>query len=282
MKSSPFILLVFVCLLAIPARADDFDASKLQGLGDTRYQLFNSEQLGHPLHIYVRVPESAKENPDRRYPTVYLLDGGINYPLMSAYYHYLRLGEEVPELLLVGISYGSDRFAEGNYRSSDFTAPAPDRDYWGKAGLFQTVLIEELMPLIEQEYPSDAKQRVVYGHSLGGQFVLYAALTRPELYSGLIAANPALHRNLDFFLQWQGGGEMPINATRLFVSESELDAEEFRVPALRWIEHWSAPDRSRPFELMVQQPIGETHMSGVTEAFRQGLLWLFPTPDRPD
>jgi predicted alpha/beta superfamily hydrolase len=272
------ILLVLACASVPLARAGDFDASKLQGLGDTRYQLFNSEQLGHPLHIYVRVPESARDNPQRRYPTVYLLDGGITYPLMSAYYHYLRLGKEVPELVLVGISYGSDRFREGNFRASDYTAPAKAIDYWGDAGLFQTVLSEELMPLIEQQYPSDAKQRVVFGHSLGGQFVLYAALTRPELYFGLVASNPALSQNLEFFLQWQGSGAMPSNVTRVLVSESELDAPELREPALRFIEHWSAPDRARPFELMVQQPIGETHMSGVTEAFRQGLLWLFPEP----
>jgi len=275
--------LIFLALLwAMPAHAADFDASKLEGLGDTRYQLFNSEKLGHPLHIYVRVPESAAEKPRRRYPTVYLLDGGTTYPLLSAYYHYLRLGKEVPELLLVGISYGSDRFKDGNYRASDYTAPAEAHDYWGDAGLFQTVLSEELMPLIEQQYPSDAKQRMVFGHSLGGQFVLYAALTRPELYSGLIASNPALNLNLDFFLKWQGGGEKPSNATRVFVSESELDAPELRGPAMRWIEHWSTPGTTAPFELKVQQPAGESHMSAIPEAFRQGLLWLFPAPNQAD
>lgn len=88
----PSILFVLTWLCAASVQAGDFDPSKLQGLGDTRYQLFESKQLGHPLHIYVRVPESARENPQRRYPTVYLLDGGITYPLLSAYYHYLRLG----------------------------------------------------------------------------------------------------------------------------------------------------------------------------------------------
>ncbi len=141
------ILLLLVWLCIATAQAGDFDASKLQGLGDTRYQQFNSENLGHPLHLYVRVPESAKGNPQRRYPTVYLLDGGITYPLLSAYYHYLQLGKEVPEL---------------------------------------------------------------------------------------------------------------------------------REAALRFIEHWSSPGQVRPFDLTVHEPAGGTHMSSVTDAFRQGLLWLFP------
>ena len=76
---------------------------------------------------------------------VYLLDGGVTFPLLSAYYHYLLIGEELPELILVGISYGSDRFAEGNYRASDFTAPADDREWWGGAPRFQAMLEGELL-----------------------------------------------------------------------------------------------------------------------------------------
>jgi hypothetical protein len=111
-------LLLFLALLVLlPStnlNADSPDFSKLQGLGDMRYQVFESEALGHPL--YVRVPEQLPENPNRTFPAVYLLDGGINFPLLSAYYHYLRLGEELPEMILVGISYGSDTFEGGNFR----------------------------------------------------------------------------------------------------------------------------------------------------------------------
>ena len=179
-------------------------------------------------------------------------------------------------MILVGISYGSDRFEEGNYRASDFTAPSAERDYWGDAGLFQKVMAEELMPMIESQYPSDPGKRMIFGQSLAGQFVLYSALTKPELFWGHIASNPALHRNLDFFLEWRGDGPMPLEATQLFVSESEFDAPQFRQPALQWIAAWSAPDRSKPFRLQVKEPIRESHMSAITEAFRQGLLWLFP------
>ena len=127
---SLFTTLVLIFLLhADSVLADPFDPAKLQGLGDTRYHQFESETLGHALHIYVRVPESSNQSPDQRYPTVYLLDGGINFPLLSSYYHYLRIGGEVPEMILVGISYGSDTFKGGNFRSSDFTAPSKEREW---------------------------------------------------------------------------------------------------------------------------------------------------------
>lgn len=256
--------------------ADAFDPSGLQGLGDTRHHEFQSEILDRALHLYVRTPEGAPRDPARRYPTVYLLDGGVTFPLLSSYYHYLRIGEQLPELLLVGISYGSDTFEGGNYRASDFTAPAAERDWWGKAPVFQDMLADELMPMIEARYASDPERRVVLGHSLGGQFVLYSALTRPQLFWGHIASNPALHRNLDFFLGWKGGAEMPREATRLLVAEGELDDERFRVPAMEWIDYWSAPGRERPFVLEVRMLPGQTHLSAAPESFRQGLQWLFP------
>lgn len=267
-------LVLCLVLLVSPALLPaDFDPGKLQGLGDTRYHHFESETLGHSLHLYVRLPESDSSGP---FPVVYLLDGGVSFPLLSAYYHYLRLGEEAPELILVGISYGSDRFEEGNYRSSDFTAPSAEREWWGKAPVFQSVLENELMPLVENQYAADPSRRVVFGHSLGGQFVLYSALTRPGLFWGHLASNPALHRNLGFFMGWKGESEMPVNVTRLFVAEAEFDDARFREPADKWIEYWSAPGREKPFELEVCYLPGQTHLSAVTESFRQGMNWLFP------
>ena len=273
MKPFSQFLISLLLGVALSAGADTFDPGKLQGLGDTRYHPFTSETLGRPLHLYVRVPDSGAEDP---FPVVYLLDGGVNFPLLSAYYHYLRIGEEVPELVLVGISYGSDTFDGGNYRSSDFTAPSKEREWWGKAPQFQGVLESELMPFVEANYPADPSRRVIFGQSLGGQFVLYSALSRPDLFWGHLASNPALHRNLDFFLEWNGDGEMPVDATRLFVSEAEFDAPRFRGPADAWIRHWTAPGQARPFVLEVRYLPGQSHLSAVTESFRQGLQWLFP------
>jgi len=273
MKRLPLFLLLLALLPGLNLNADSLDVSKLQGLGDTRYQPFESEALGHPLHLYVRLPERAAGEENRRFPTVYILDGGINYPLLSAYYHYLRLGEELPEMILVGISYGNDTFEGGNYRSSDFTASAPDREWWGKAPLFQEVLEAELIPLVESAYPADPDQRIIFGQSLGGQFVLYSALTQPGLFQGYIASNPALHRNLEFFLDWRGDDAMPEPASRLFVSLAEHDDLRFREPAAKWAEAWRART-DRPWLLEIRLLEDQTHLSAAPAAFRQGLKWV--------
>jgi len=37
---------------------------------------------------------------------------------------------------------------------------------------------------------------------------LFNALTKPDRFFGHIASDPALHRNLDYFLQWHGEDEI--------------------------------------------------------------------------
>ena len=246
----------------------------MQGLGDARYQQVDSEIVGRRYHIFVMLPDGYEQSPDKNYPTIYLLDGGALFPLLTAYYRYLNFGEEIPDAIIVGISYGSDNFEDGNYRSTDYTAKSAEREYWGGADKFQRFLGDELFPLIEQTYRSRADRRVIFGQSLGGQFVLYTALTKPDLFWGHIASNPALHRNLQFFLERHGeaitAGEQP----KLFVATGSMDEPRFRMPALEFIEHWSK-EEDNPWRLKTVVLDGHTHMSAPPASFREGMTWLF-------
>ena len=246
----------------------------MQGLGDAHYQQIDSEIIGRRFHIYIMLPDGYEQSAEESYPTIYLLDGGTLFPLITAYYRYLHLGEEVPDAIVVGISYGSDTFEGGNYRSTDYTAKSSERDYWGGAEKFQQFLSSELFPLIEQAYRSSPGRRLIFGHSLGGQFVMYTAQTKPDLFWGHIASNPALHRNLAFFLQKHVEAGVPGEQSRLFVGVGALDDPRFRVPALDWIERWYNND-DNPWQLKTMDLDGHTHMSAPPESFRQGMIWLF-------
>ncbi len=269
-----FFLAVLVCWIALlPASAGADDIGKLQGLNSPRYHLLDSETLGRPFHIFVRLPESYEEDAGVSYPVVYLLDGGVTFPMLAGYYRYLWFSEEVPDAILVGISYGADNFEDGNYRSTDFTAPSDERDYYGGAGKFQKIFEDELFPLIENEYRADPNRRIIFGQSLGGQFVLYTALTRPDLFWGHIASNPALHRNLAFFQNFDFT-DAPATQSKVFASSGSLDDARFREPALSWFAHWSG-ERPKPWALKTVTLDGETHFSAAPSAFRRGMAWLF-------
>jgi len=268
---------VWLPLLMVGFAADAaVDMQYLQGLGGTRYHHVEAAVIGRAYHIYVMVPDEYDQEPDETYPTIYVLDGGALFPLLSAYHRYLRFSEEAPNAIIVGISYGSSSFEGGNYRSTDYTAKSAERDYWGGAQEFQQFLSDELLPSIEDTYRSRADRRVIFGQSLGGQFVLYTALTRPNMFWGHIASNPALHRNLPFFLQKHAKPAPAPERSRLFVGSGTLDDPRFRGPVVEWIEHWSGRD-DNPWLLRTMDLDGHTHMSAPPASFRQGMRWLFST-----
>ena len=259
--------------LVLSASAGAVDTRYLQAIGDAHYHHIDSEIVGRGYHIYVKLPDGYDEAIDLKYPTLYVLDGGALFPLLSAYYRALNFGEEVPDLIIVGISYGSDTFEGGNFRSTDYTAPSEERDYWGGASSYQSFLSDELFSLIEGNYRSNSDRRIIFGQSIGGQFVLYTALTEPNLFWGHIASNPALHRNLQFFLERYSYAQ-ETGYSKLFVSSGTLDDPRFREPAQEWIRHWNARTK-RPWKLKTMDLEGQTHMSAPPEAFRQGMRWLF-------
>jgi predicted alpha/beta superfamily hydrolase len=269
--------LVIALLIAADAAAAP-EYQYLQALGDTRYHVVESSFTEQRYHLFVRLPEDYDESKES-YPVVYLLDGGWLYPLISGYYKYLKEGKEVPSMIIVGISYGTDDFRQGNNRSTDFTAASSEREHWGGAPKFQQALAAEIMPLIESTYRAREDRRILFGQSIGGQFVLYAALTKPQLFWGYIASNPALHRNLPYFLDRHDDAAMTYDARVFVASGSEEDAT-FREPALQWMRQWTSI-KVPPWPLCTADLTGHSHFSAPPAAFRDGIRWLFD-PDVPD
>lgn len=108
-RISLLILLVFKSMSATAADSKPVAWDKMQGLGEVEYFSLESQKedgAKQLYHIFIRVPEQS-EGDAKSYPTLYLLDGGINFPLFSSYYTYLRFMQDVPELIIVGIGYGS-------------------------------------------------------------------------------------------------------------------------------------------------------------------------------
>jgi len=272
------VLLVTACGAAIGAGPD---LGRLQGLGRTEMFTLTPADAdptssATTYSVFVRLPEDYDS--EQNYPTVYLLDGGHTFPMLASYYRYLRFGEEVPDLIVVGISYGADTVAEGNVRSHDFTAPSEEREHWGGAADFSKFLRDVLIPKVEASYASDPARRIVFGQSLGGQFVLYAAQAETGLFWGHIASNPALHRNLDFFLKRPPRAGATV---RLFVSTASGDDPRFLVPAGEWVSHWTA-QAGGPWALETAVLPDHSHFSAAPEAFRRGLAWILSTTEEAE
>ena len=263
-----FLLLLSQSLHATEKYA--FNAGHLQSINTAKTFTLKAENIEQNYHIYVQLPDSIKEG--KKFPTVYLLDGGGTFPMLAPYYKLLKFLNDVPEVIIVGISYGTDDWRKGNARGRDFTLPAKSREHWGGAPDFSHFLKNQLFHKIETEFPSDPSKRVLFGNSLGGQFGLYNATFNPGLFYGIISNNPALHRNVESFLDVKAL-EHSKASTRLFVADAEFDGERFKKPRARWIERWEKKPLAG-WQLKIQPMPGHNHFSSIPDSFRMGLKWI--------
>jgi len=258
-------VLVVLCLgCAAPARVEAPSPAALRG----DYFAFESAALGRAMHIHVALPEHYAADA-RDYPAVYITDGDSLFPMLAPTHLFLTYDEPVPPAILIGIAYGSFDPNAGNLRHVDFTAPAPDAP---GADAFQRFLADELIPEIERRFRADPARRVLIGQSRGAGFVLYSALTAPDLFWGRIASNPAMRPSPSAFPSEAAPATR--RDLRLFLASGERDREDLRLEARDWSAHWRAA-ATRPWAFNSVIIENGTHAASMGEAYRQGMIWLF-------
>ncbi|QFT55881.1 alpha/beta hydrolase [Microbulbifer sp. THAF38] len=241
------------------------------------YFKMESKNVGRAYHIYIRFPEGYHSDQKtqeikKSYPIIYLLDGDSLFPILAANHLFLSYDDLVPEAIVVGIAYGSFD-PEINKRSYDFSLPAADNDpERGGAEKFLNFLEGELLPTVESRYLADPNQRVLFGQSRGGHFVLYTAFTRPNLFKGFIASNPTFLPQKDFFYG------KPHSANRddlnLVITSGENDTQKLRGDALTWNAHWSKQEEM-PWEITFKTIPAGSHAANSTDSYRLGLNVIF-------
>lgn len=245
---------------------------RLFGLGPVETFTIQSETLDRGFHIYVRLPLEYEESACD-WPVVYLLDGGILFPMLAPYHFMMQIDELAPAAVMVGISYGGLGSANGNYRSTDYTAPAEEPELFGGAAAYQSFLADELIPRIEADYRVDQSSSLVLGQSLGGQFTLYTALTRPDLFGFYLSMNPALHRNLDYFKQLEPAERT--TPTPILITRSTEEPSRLSGPLQQWIRHWQVSNDDA-LALDIHWLANQHHASSAPAAYREAMQWWSP------
>ena len=68
--------------------------------------VLSSEKINETFKIDVALPNSYGMG-DRKYPVVYVTDGGGNFPIVVGNLRMLSLGFEMPDVIVVGIGYNT-------------------------------------------------------------------------------------------------------------------------------------------------------------------------------
>lgn len=119
------------------------------------YTALNSSQTGISYDLYIWLPAGYSKSVSS-YPVVYAMDCEYRFSTLKQV-----MEQRNAQALLINVcAMGSER------RWVDFTMPGAERYY--------QFLTRELVPYIETNYRVSGQQRVLSGHSLSGEFVLYA------------------------------------------------------------------------------------------------------------
>ena len=173
---------LFRCLFFIISFFALFENAIAQNLPAKRDSLY-SDILKEERVIEVLLPENYNPGSDEKYDVLYVLDGEWSLKLISNIQQFVQGESYMPPTIIVAV--------HNTNRERDFTP----RQIAGKAAAggadkFLAFFKTELIPHINKSYPSNGNN-ILYGHSLGGLFSMYALLTEPDVFNSYLAVDPS-------------------------------------------------------------------------------------------
>lgn len=122
----------------------------------------------------------------------------------------------VAPAIVVGIGHHGTEKEVSKQRFYDFTPFADQYSYpdrlkehavdlgpHGGAEKLLDFMEQELMPEISRRYTVDSRCQTLFGHSLGGLFVLFALFTRSQLFTNFLACSPSIWWNDHEILEYE-------------------------------------------------------------------------------
>ena len=206
--------------------------------------MLRSRVNGVEYQIDVALPREYAAS-QKRYPAVYMLDGNVFFPLLTATYR-LTASLIPDELIIVGIGYPTSDYGfwSKEYRASrarDYTPTKPTSGIGTEGGgpAFLRFLREELIPFIDSSYRTVPEDRGIVGHSYGGLFGAYVLTHDPGLFQKYAIGSPSLWWDDEAGLRWEAeyaAKHRELNARVYFYGAALEDEKIMKAPARRFWE----------------------------------------------
>jgi uncharacterized protein len=241
-------------------------------LSDTEQRTIKSAKIGRSYDLFISLPENYSSS-KQSYPVLYVLDGW-HFPLMAFLQNNNLYSKRMPAVILVNIgqSPAKDEMA---LRAHDFTPTATTKiPGSGGGAAFLDFLEHELVPFIDRTYRTNPSDRGLLGHSLGGEFALYALEQRPGLFQRIVAVSPAMPEDDVIFTDARRALSSLPASIRLDLSvgsDDELGFAKSTTAFARLLDQLKPKGLDSRFTLYA----GENHNSVRLAAFPAGLYWVY-------
>lgn len=233
---------------------------------------------GQEYNIQIHLPGNYSSS-DKIYPVVFVMDAQWDFPLVNSIYGQQYYDGFVPEVIIAGVTWGGLKPNPDSLRARDYTPTRiPGMIQSGGADKFLQFMKEELFPFMKSNYRADLNQSVLMGCSLGGLFTLYTLFTQPSLFSGYIAASPAIGWDNEVLYQFEKKYSADSNrpAARLYMTIGDVEQNVSN------FERFDATLKNiHSTNLNLQSRILENtgHSGTKSETYSRGLQFLFQRPD---
>jgi predicted alpha/beta superfamily hydrolase len=178
------------------------DAPQPYTLPNTEVRDLHAAKLNRDYQLYISLPDSYKTS-GKSYPVVFVTDAPYAFPLTRAIEARITgHSKELPEFILVGLSYAKGDTAEFSRRRDytpspsgvkDATSDMPGRKpAFGEVEGYRRFVADEVFPVIASHYRADMQHKIFVGHSYGSLFGTYVLLTSPEMFDGYVLGSPSL------------------------------------------------------------------------------------------
>jgi predicted alpha/beta superfamily hydrolase len=224
--------------------------------------------------IEVYLPEESAKDPKQRFETLYVLDGDWNAKIVIDVVAFMRQLGMLPPVIIVSVPNYFD--AKGvNSRDHDLTPSAlPNEPRSGGAAMFLKFLRTELLPYVDQHYPTNGVH-LIHGHSYGGLFLMYVLANDAQLFDGYLALDPAMRWDNQTVNAALGAslGRVPPSGKAIYIAgRSGAGSKEM---ALDGLEAAFRDHASPSLHWTLTLYDDETHDSLKLKATYDGLKYLF-------
>ena len=179
--------------IEIPSADMDFWQVKNVPQGAVEEKYYWSKATESMRHCFVYLPAEYQKNPGKKYPVLYLQHGNAeNENGWSAQGHtgqildnLIAAGKAVPFIVVMDYGQSQNIHLVGKYAPQQpQQQPQPGMRAAGPDA-FQTVLLTDIIPMVEKEYRviADAQHRAMAGLSMGGGQTRRITLANPTMFA---------------------------------------------------------------------------------------------------